>query len=57
MGASPGFAELQIEASADAAWAERWQFVKDTNGDGLITISDAVGWLKWVFLHPVIGCC
>ncbi len=44
--------EAQIMTAADAAWAERWQFVKDANGDGLITISDAMGWLGWVFFAP-----
>ena len=29
-----------------------WLFVSDTNGDSIITISDVVNWIIWLFFLP-----
>ena len=36
----------------DMAWEMRWHFRPDMNADGVVTISDAWIWLKWVFMAP-----
>src|SRR5262245_14132953 len=30
----------------------QWQWKWDTNYDGKVTISDADGWVKWIFYYP-----
>jgi len=30
----------------------QWQWKWDTNYDGKVTISDAPGWIKWIFFYP-----
>jgi hypothetical protein len=42
----------QLRAAAELAWADRWQIALDMNGDGLVTVSDAWLWLKWIMLAP-----
>jgi len=50
--ANSEFVVVQLRAAADAAWSQRWHFVSDLNGDGLITISDTLVWAKWIFFAP-----
>jgi hypothetical protein len=45
-------AEQQLRIAAGLAWNVRWSFAADMNGDGLVTISDAWLWLKWIFFAP-----
>ena len=42
----------QLISAADLAWSARWKIAWDMNGDGVVTISDAWLWLKWVFFAP-----
>ena len=34
------------------AWAMRWNFIIDMNGDGQITISDVWLWASYIFFAP-----
>jgi hypothetical protein len=45
-------AQQQLRTAADLAWDARWNFTWDMNNDGVVTISDAWLWLKWVFFAP-----
>ena len=42
----------QLQNAADLAWHARWNIAWDMNGDGMVTISDALLWLKWTFFAP-----
>jgi hypothetical protein len=42
----------QLERSAEVAWDERWRFVQDSNGDGVVTTADFGGWAEWLFFAP-----
>ena len=42
----------QYRQSFDALWNARWRFPSDMNGDGVVTISDAMLWAKWIFFAP-----
>jgi hypothetical protein len=42
----------QLRRSADLAWDQRWTFIKDANGDGIVTISDVSKWVEWLFFVP-----
>jgi len=44
--------ELHLRQIADRAWDQRWTFVTDVNGDGMLTISDANEWIRWIFFAP-----
>jgi hypothetical protein len=42
----------QLRRSADLAWDKRWTFVKDANGDGIVTTADVSHWAEWIFFAP-----
>ena len=44
--------EQQLRIAAEFAWNIRWKIAWDMNGDGVVTISDAWLWLKWIFFAP-----
>jgi hypothetical protein len=39
-------------ASNESGPSSRWTWKRDINDDGKVTISDVVGWVKWVFYYP-----
>ena|SRR5713101_7473981 len=45
-------AEQQLKIADDLVWDIRWHIAWDMNGDGVVTISDAGLWLKWIFFAP-----
>lgn len=42
----------RLQRAGEEAWSERWRFVQDSNGDGVVTTADVGGWAEWLFFAP-----